>query len=141
MRASLWVYPLVNASHVLGIALLVGTIVVLDLRLLGMWPRAALQPVSAVLLPAARAGFALAAGSGLVLFSARPLDYAFNALFLAKLALIGLALFNAAALSRAPPWRAVLQGAAADGRVRLGAVVSLVLWLAILLLGRLIGYR
>jgi len=53
LRASRWVYPLVNAGHIAGIALLVGAILPRDLRLLGAWRSVPLDLLSRVLLPVA----------------------------------------------------------------------------------------
>lgn len=143
LRASAWSYPLVNTLHIVGIALLVGPILILDWRLLRMRTT---QPVSVsvlatVLLPAARGGFALAALAGLLLFLARPLDYAFNTLFQFKLGCIGLALLNVAVLHRSVAWGDVVAGHRPDRRVRVACGVSLLCWLGALVLGRLIGYR
>ena len=59
LRASRWVYPVVNTGHILGLALLFGAILPLDLRLLGLWPRLPMRPLSRVLLPVALCGLAL----------------------------------------------------------------------------------
>ena len=151
LRASAWVYPLVNTLHILGIALLIGPILILDWRLLRQRTTLAAQdsastriPVStlaAVLLPAARSGFALAVLTGLLLFMARPLDYAFHGLFQLKLGFVALALLNILWLHRSGAWCLALAQERADGRVRLACAVSLVCWLLALSLGRLVGYR
>ena len=59
LRGSVWVYPLVNAAHILGVALLVGSIVPLDLRLLGVWRSVPLTPLWGVLTRTAGAGLIL----------------------------------------------------------------------------------
>lgn len=141
LRASAWVYPLINTLHIVGIALLVGPIVILDLRLLRRRAGPTVSVLAATLLPSARIGFGLALLSGLLLFSARPLDYAFHALFQFKLACIALALLNIVLLHRSAAWAAALGQDRTDARVRLGCGVSLLCWLATLGLGRLIGYR
>ena len=56
LRRSRWVYPLVNAGHIVGLALLFGAIVPLDLRLLGLWQRVSLGVLARTLLPVAIAG-------------------------------------------------------------------------------------
>lgn len=146
LRASEWVYPLVNALHILGIALLIGPILILDLRLLrqGAARDSASVDISllaSVLLPAARGGFAMAVLTGSLLFSARPLDYAFHPVFQVKLACIVLALLNILWLHRSGAWGGALAMDRADGRVRLACGVSLVCWLLALGLGRWVGYR
>ncbi len=141
LRSSDWAYPLVNLLHILGIAMLLGTILILDWRLLRQRAQPEVSVLAVVLLPSARGGFALAVAAGLLLFIARPLDYAFNPLFLFKLGFIALALLNIFLLHRNDSWRIAVNHNRADGRVRLACGVSLVCWLIALALGRLIGYR
>ena len=82
LRESTLVYPFVNAAHLIGIALLSGAIVPLDLRLVG-WRRGAgaVDQLSSLLLPVAIFGFALAAGAGLLLFATDARAYAASPLF------------------------------------------------------------
>lgn len=141
LRASEWVYPLVNTLHIVGIALLVGSIVVLDWRVLRQRATPSVSVLATVMLPVARGGFALAVVAGSLLFIARPLDYAFNTLFQLKLGGIALALLNIIVLHRSAAWRMALTHNRVDGRVRLACGLSLVCWLVVLGLGRLIGYR
>lgn len=143
LRASLWLYPLVNTGHVVGIALLFGAIVPLDLRLLGAWRGVPLHLLARVLVPVAVAGLLLAAGTGALLFATRPLDYAGEPLFGLKMVLVALAVANALWLRRSPRWGAMQAGAevAALPGWRLAGLLSIGLWLAVLTAGRLIGYR
>ena len=136
LRESYLVYPLVNALHIVGIALLFGAIVPLDLRLAG-WRReaSAVEGLSRLLLPVAVFGFLLAALAGLLLFATDARAYAASPLFQAKLLLIALALANALALRRVD-WR----NAGSSRRVALAGAASVILWLGAILLGRLIGY-
>ena len=66
-----WTYPVVNLIHILGVGALFGAVLILDLRLLGVWRRAPLPPITTAAVPVAMTGFALAAASG-VAFS-RPM--------------------------------------------------------------------
>jgi hypothetical protein len=142
LRASVWVYPLVNTGHVLGIAMLFGAIAPLDLRLLGCWKRVPLEPLAQVLLPVAVGGLVLAALTGALLFTTRPLDYVAQPLFALKLTLIAAAVANALLLRRSAAWRLLrFEGGAPRLGWRLAAVVSLLLWLCVITVGRLIGYR
>ena len=141
LRASSWAYPLVNLLHILGIAMLVGAILILDWRLLRQRKQPEVSVLATVLLPSARGGFALAVAAGLLLFIARPLDYVFNPLFQFKLGFIVLALLNIVLLHRSESWGNAVSHNRPDGRVRLACGVSLVCWLVALALGRLIGYR
>ena len=142
LRKSIWAYPLVNTLHLLGIAVLIGSVVVLDLRLLGLWRRVPLDPLAKVLAPAAVAGLALAVPMGALLFLVRAADYAALWLFQVKMVLLVLALANAAIIAASPAWRRVRT--APDARVtrslRAAAAMSLVIWLCVLISGRLVGY-
>jgi hypothetical protein len=144
LRASVWVYPLINTGHVLGIAMLFGAIAPLDLRLLGCWKRVPLEPLARILLPMAVIGLALAAVTGALLFTTRPLDYIVVPLFGLKLALILAAVVNALLLRRSPAWK-LLRFDDPHGAPRLSwriaAGLSLLLWLGVITAGRLIGYR
>jgi hypothetical protein len=141
LRASEWAYPLVNTLHILGIALLVGPILVLDWRVLRQHADPPLSALARLLLPAARVGFVLAVAAGLLLFTARPLDYAFHALFQVKMGCILLALLNIAALHRSAAWRTAIAHNRVNWRVLLACGLSVAFWLAVLMLGRLVGYR
>lgn len=141
LRASEWLYPLVNALHIVGIALLIGPILILDWRVLRRRGSPVLSVLASLLLPVARGGFVLALMAGSLLFMARPLDYAFNTLFQIKLGFIVLALLNIALLHRSKAWDLAVTHNDPDWRVRLACGFSLLFWLMALGLGRLIGYR
>ena len=141
LQASGTAYLWVNAAHILGLGLLVGAIVPLDLRLLGLWRQVPLAALRSVLQPMAALGLALALLTGLWLFSVRPVDYAFNTAFQCKLALLVLALGNIAWQHGAVDWSARAQHAAAPSvAVRCRAALSLLLLLAMVLAGRWIGF-
>ena len=118
LRASVWLYPIVNTGHVLGIALLFGGIAPLDLRLLGCWREVALAPLVRVLVPMAMTGLGLAVTTGALLFATRPGDYIFEPVFLVKLALLAAAILNALALRRLPEWSLLRVEAVATSRAR-----------------------
>src|SRR5438874_13144299 len=59
-----WTYALVNTAHILGVATLFGSILALDLRLLGLWTRVRLADLSSVVTPLGMTCVAIAAGSG-----------------------------------------------------------------------------
>lgn len=71
LRNSTFMYPLVNAGHILGVSLLVGSIVPLDLRLLGLWRNYPVMVFVDVLRDTAAMGLALAVIFGLLLFADR----------------------------------------------------------------------
>lgn len=137
LRLSDWAYPAVNTLHVVGIALLFGSIVPLDLRLAG-WRRneVSLPVLSRLLLPVAVGGFVLAVSAGLLLFATDARSYAASPLFQAKLVLIAAALLNAWLLRRVD-WRSP---SSSSRRLAMAGVISLALWLGALTLGRWIGY-
>lgn len=133
---SVLAYPLVNAAHVLGVALLVGGVVPLDLRLMGFWSAVARAPLQRVLTRTASAGLAVAVVSGMLLFATRAGEYAQSPYFLAKICLVLLGAINVVLLTR------LLEASShpLTLAVRLLALVSLACWLGALLLGRLVGY-
>jgi hypothetical protein len=139
LRTSIWLYPLINTGHVVGIALLFGAIAPLDLRLIGLWRRVPLDHLTRILIPVAVAGLVLAAATGALLFATRPLDYVVEPLFGIKLALIAAAVVNALLLRLSPHWRGA--PAAPQAAWRAAGIVSIVLWLGAITIGRLIGYR
>jgi hypothetical protein len=90
-----WTYPVVNLIHILGVAALFGAVLILDLKLLGLWRRAELSPITTAAAPVAMAGFGVAAGSGVCLLAANALEYEQNPFLLLKFGAIGLGLLNA----------------------------------------------
>lgn len=133
-------YLLVNAAHILGLGVLVGAILPLDLRLLGFFRGVPLQAIGPFLRRAAATGLVLALVTGLWLFSVKPAEYLGNEAFLWKLGLLAAAFLNIAVLHRSPAFaRALAEGEPGAG-VRLGAFCSAVLWLTVLVAGRWIGF-
>ena len=140
LRSSPTLYLIVNAAHILGIGLILGAILPLDLRLMGFFRRALLPVIGPFLIRAAATGVALALGSGLVLFSVQPSEYIANFAFVTKLALLtGLAGLIIVQHTN-PGFRAALRGYPVPLSVRLCALLSFLLWLAALLAGRWIGF-
>jgi hypothetical protein len=142
LRRSRWVYPLVNAGHIVGVALLFGSIVPLDLRLLGVWRRAPLRLMARTLLPVAITGLVLAVSTGALLFSVSAVRYAGLTLFQIKLLLILGALTNVLLLHATTAWGAHHHGElpGTTPRLQLAAGLSLGLWLAVIVAGRMLGY-
>ncbi|MGF6172441.1 DUF2214 domain-containing protein [Ensifer sp. 4252] len=140
MRRSAILYLVVNAAHILAIALLIGAIVPLDLRLLGFFGNTSLEVLGPFLSRAAAVGLCLAIVTGLCLFSVRPAAYATNAAFLAKIGLLGAGAANAVSVHLGGAWRAAVNGGPVSRRVRVSAAVSLTAWLGALLAGRWIGF-
>lgn len=137
LRSARWEYAALSAAHILGIALLVGGILPLDLRLMGVWrsvPRAAL---ARVLVPMAAGGLILALATGAILFSVRATDYAAVSVLWAKLAII--AAGTAAAIAAHIRHGLWLERASEAGLRHVGAL-SLAAWLSALICGRLIAF-
>jgi hypothetical protein len=141
IRVSPWLYPALETLHILGLGLLIGAAWTWDLRLLGMGRGAAVSELARLALPAARAGFGVAAASGALLFASDAVTTAANPAFRAKLLLISLAAANAALFHRAYPSTAAWdRGVRAPARARVAAALSLVLWSLAATAGRLIAY-
>lgn len=132
-------YLLVNASHILGLALLIGAILPLDLRLLGVFRSVPVAALAPVLSRMAGIGLGLALVTGAWLFTVRPVEYASNAAFLWKLGLLALALANIALQHRSAAYVRALAGDI-TAAVRWRATASVTLWLSVLLAGRWIGF-
>ena len=129
-----WAYPALEVLHLVGIALLLGNLVLLELRVWGAAPGLPLPALAAAVLPLAGAGFGLAACSGLLMFSSQPLELIANRAFTVKMGLLTLAGCNAL-------WfhgRGSLHKL--DALSRGQAVLSLVIWLAVIICGRFIAY-
>lgn len=131
------VYGIVSALHILSIALLIGGILLVDLRLAGILKHLDAGAVR-LLRRMARIGAGLAVTTGILLLSARPGEYLANRVFLAKMLVVGVALANAAAFE----WMARRRtGIWSGGRyARTAGLVSLTGWLAALVLGRWIAF-
>ena len=143
LRDSVWLYPFVNAGHIAGVALLVGSIVPLDLRLLGAWRSVPLASLWHVLTRTAAAGLMLTVTCGSLLFATRATEYITSGFFIAKMAIVALATANALSLrlfrSSAVNWESFSTGTP-PRRLRIAAGLSLLGWLTALTLGRLVGY-
>lgn len=147
LRNSFWVYPIINAAHILGIALLVGGILPLNLRLIGFFRYYSIKPLAKLCVPIAAVGLATAAITGLMLFSVKPVDYVRTDIFLLKVAMIGAALINIALVRFNVSWREIVEAEDSimnpidpDIGLRIAGAVSLIIWTAVLFLGRFVGY-
>jgi hypothetical protein len=138
-----WAFTTVEVIHVVAVSLLLGTILIVDLRLLGR--AAAKRPFTDVAretLPFTWVAFAVAVAAGALLFPSRATVYAASPVFLGKMALIVLAGINMAVFEFITV-RGVRRWNAAPlppGAARLAGVVSISCWIAAIFLGRLIGF-
>jgi hypothetical protein len=137
LRFSRFSYAAVSATHIFGIALLIGGIVPLDLRLLGAWPKLPCDVLIRVLVPVAAAGLVIAVLAGGVLFSIRATDYAALNVVRVKLLMIGIGTGSALLLHLR---HGMLLKTASPGRLRAAAALSLTCWLGALIAGRLIAF-
>jgi len=137
LRSSRWGYAAANAAHIFGVALLVGAILPLNLRLLGAWPSVPRATLARVLVPVAAIGLALAATAGALLFAVRAREYAAMEVLQLKLALVAIGAVAAVALHRTSGrWLE----AAGRGRLAAHAALSAVCWIGALVCGRLIAF-
>lgn len=138
-----WTYAGVNLAHIIGIAMTFGAVLLLDLRLLGLWRQVPLAPVATIAAPMVRAGFLLAAVSGVALLSANATEYVGNPFLLIKFPAMGLGVANALLLQRTSAWRAIPGRDLTAGEQRQLAwlaAVSLACWTTTVTAGRMIGY-
>jgi hypothetical protein len=142
LRHSRWTYASVNAAHIVGLALLFGAIVPVDLRLMGLRRAVPIQVMTRTLLPLAISGLVLAIVAGLLLFSVRAVEYASTTLFQVKIALVACALLNVLFLHRAAQWEAqhALLDAAPPLRLRMAGALSMGLWLSVIVCGRMLAF-
>ena len=134
------IYLFVNAAHIASIGLLIGGILPLDLRLAGLIRGVPLAVIAPFLSRSAAIGLGLAIVTGLWLFSVKPREYLENTAFLCKMALLALALVNIAVQHRNRHFRLALDGGTVHPTVRLVAGCSAILWLAVLVAGRWVGF-
>ena len=140
IRQSALAYPALSALHILGIALLLGNILLLDLRLLGVLRQSALSALLKLFSQLAGIGLLLAIGSGVLLFSVQPLQYLSNQAFLLKMLLLALALLNLLIVHLSRAWQQACSGGPVSNSLKLTAASSLLLWLTILVAGRWIAF-
>jgi hypothetical protein len=135
-----WHYPIVNVLHLIGLALLVGPIVLLDLRLLGFGRAFAPDAVSAAVTPLAAGGLLLMLASGIALLVADAAALAANRMLLLKLLLVALGLANAIAFRVLYGRHLVRWQQAVPLPARVQASLSILTWGSALVAGRLIAY-
>jgi hypothetical protein len=128
-------YPALEVMHIVGIALLLGNLVLLELRVWGLGAELPMRPLARLALRLSLAGIALIVMSGLLMFASQPQELISNRTFLIKMGLIHAAALNAAwfhgrdSLGRA------------DAVARAQTLISTGLWLSVIICGRWIAYR
>ncbi|MBS0367156.1 MAG: hypothetical protein JSR67_15170 [Proteobacteria bacterium] len=136
-------FPWIEGAHVLAMTLVIGSIAIVDLRLIGLTSRErGVTQMTTLALPITWSAFVAAVITGGLLFSSNATVYAHNACLQAKLALLGLAGMNMGAYhlllgKDAAAWRTA---ALTPWRARVVGGISLCLWIAIAACGRWIGF-
>ncbi|MEJ7932209.1 hypothetical protein WG922_19705 [Ramlibacter sp. AN1015] len=129
-----WAYPALEVVHIVGIGLLFGNLVLLELRVFGRGAALPPQALARLSLGIAGTGFTIAAASGLLMFASQPAELLGNRAFTLKMLLLLAAAGNAALFHG----RGSL--ARLDGLARTLMVVSTLIWLAVIACGRWIAY-
>ena len=138
-----WSYGIINLVHILGIIMLFGAILLLDLRLLGAWRSIPLASISRPATTVAMTGFFVAVASGVPMLAVKSSDYIGNPFLLIKFPAIALALANVWLVHRSPAWAAhKVRELTRPEQLRLaaGGALSLTFWLTAITAGRMIGY-
>lgn len=136
-------FPLIESVHVVAICLVVGSILAVDLRLLGFASiNRPLSRVTAGILPLTWGAFVIAVASGGLLFISNATKYLGNGFFVAKLCLIGvaglnMAIFHFISARDLPLWESQTRPPLP---ARLAGGASIVLWIAVVACGRWIGF-
>ncbi|MBX9870469.1 MAG: hypothetical protein K2X75_00590 [Burkholderiaceae bacterium] len=134
LQTSTWAYPALEVAHLFGIALLLGNLVLLELRVFGLGAALPVPALARLSLTLAGAGFGLAAASGLLMFGTQPAELLANRAFTLKMLLLLLAACNAG-------WfhgRGSLHRL--DSLARVQMALSTLIWLGVLTCGRWIAY-
>jgi len=142
MRESLWAYPIVETIHIVGFVILVGSVVMFDLRVLGLSKNLSVRALSRHMLPWSLAALLLIVPTGFLMFMTHATDFLGNRTFQLKMALLMAAGINAV-IFRTGPYQTVAHwdvGTRAPVPAQLSVAASIVLWIAIISCGRLLAY-
>jgi uncharacterized protein DUF6644 len=143
IRDSLFAFPLIESAHVLGLTLVFGTITIVDLRLLGVAStHRSFQRLAADTLKWTWVAFALTALTGALMFMTNAVVYFHNSYFRAKVVLLMLAAINVLGfeLTAARTVQRWDQARSAPPLGRAIAAISLLIWVAVIVTGRMIGF-
>jgi hypothetical protein len=137
---TIWAYPTVLTLHTFGLAMVVGTSAILNLRLLGIGGHLPLSRMRA-LFPVVWIGFCLNAVTGLLLFAADATAKGTSPLFAVKLLFVAVGVAAIVVLDRAGHYGAEADLALVSRPAKLLAISSLVAWVAAVAAGRLLAYE
>jgi hypothetical protein len=146
MRQWLWLYPSVEIVHIVGIALLFGSIAVLDLRLLGFSKNISVKRLASHVLPWTAGAFILIIPSGLLMFTAHATEFIDSEVFILKMLLImaagvNAALFHTITFRTADVWDSEeMRKLPPPPSARLAGSLSLAIWISVIACGRLLAY-
>ena len=141
MREHEWLYPAVAIAHILGFTILVGSVVMFDLRVFGLAKGIPVRALARLLLPWSVASLGVIVPTGLLLFAAHADEFLESRVFAIKMALILAAGMNAA-MFLTGPYQTVKSwdtGAAAPALAQWSAALSIVLWVSVIACGRIIA--
>ncbi len=130
-----WAYPALEVLHIVGIALLLGNLLLLELRVWGFGPELPVPALARLALRLSLLGFALIACSGLLMFAGKPEELLASRVFVIKMGLVLLGALNALWFHARGSLQRLDRGA------RLQTAVSMGLWLAVIICGRWIAYE
>ena len=136
---SRWVWPVLEAMHFIGLILILGTVCLLNLRILGFYKALPVGPLQS-LLPWGIAGLIINVITGFMFFIGMPFFYTDNWIFQLKIlgvivATVNLLLFCSATFRS---WESIGPKEDAPGIAKLVALTSFVVWIAVVILGRYI---
>jgi hypothetical protein len=143
IRTSAYLFPLIESFHVVALTTVLGTIAIIDLRLLGVASiRRPFSRIASDILKWTWGAFALATATGLLLFISNAAVYYHNFFFRAKMTLLALAglnmlIFELTAARSVHRWD---QDHSAPPAGRTVAIVSLIIWISVVFCGRWIGF-
>ncbi len=134
IQLSSWAYPALEVAHIVGIALLVGNLVLLELRVFGCGRGLPVHELARLSLTLAGIGFGLAALSGSLMFATQPSELLANRAFTVKMLLLFIAGSNAAMFHARQSLEKL------DRTARVHMVIATLVWLAVIACGRWIAY-
>ena len=141
MRESFWLYPTVESLHIAGIAGLFGTVLLLDLRLLGLGRGVLLSPLIRLVVPVSLASLVLVVLTGSLMFLAHAREFVALPLFVYKIGFIMLLLTNAAVLHlRAAGHSDDPRAHRLGGFGHIQVALSIFGWLCVIGMGRWLAY-
>ena len=134
LKSNVWAYPALEVVHIVAIGLLLGNLILLELRVFGMGAALPVKPLARLSLGLAATGFFIAATSGLLMFASQPQELLANRIFTLKMLLLLVAACNAGLFHARDSLSKM------DTLARVYMVISTLLWLSVVTCGRWIAY-